>query len=70
MTPIGSPLMTSGAPSQSIEGAPIKSTSSSSRSRMKTSGEASSGLPVLRTYSVSPRPGGLGAGALSHSSMK
>src|SRR5208282_1639741 len=45
-----------GTPSQSTDGAPISSASPRCTSSSKTSGVASRGSPVRRTYSVRPRP--------------
>ncbi len=46
-----------GTPSQSSESVPTRSTSFSSTNRLKTSGVTREGIPVLKTYSVSPLPG-------------
>ena len=48
----------------------MSSTSPRATRPRKTSGVASSGWPVRRTYSVRPRPSGFGAGVVSRSSEK
>ena len=52
---MASPIF-SGTPTQSMDGAPINSTSPRRSSSACTSGVTSSGFPVCRTCSVSPLP--------------
>ena len=59
-----------GTPSQSIDGAPISSTSPRRSSSACTAGVTRSASPLRSTYSVSPLPGFLDEKSVSYSSTK